>query len=116
MIDTHCHLEQQDYDNDRNLVIERCKKELHAIITSCANPKYLDLTVKLVKNNSGFIFATASLHPIYIKEFSNEEIEKFIERIRFLKNNLVAIGETGLDYKWVKLKKWQENQKRLFKP
>ena len=39
MIDIHCHLEQKDYDNDREEVIEKCKKELKAVITSCAHPR-----------------------------------------------------------------------------
>ena len=115
MIDTHCHLEQTDYDKDRDDVIERCKKQLQAVITSCANPRNFDLTMKIVRKHKGFVFSTASIHPKYVKEFGKKEIQEYIERIKSNKDSIVAIGETGLDYNWVKEAKWQERQKQLFK-
>ena len=114
MIDTHCHLEQPDYDKDRRLVIERWRHHLHAVITSCANPKHLDLTVQLVRQYKRFVFATASIHPSYVEKFSDEEIREYVEYIRSVKDSVVAIGETGLDYNWVKEAEWQEKQKQLF--
>lgn len=114
MIDTHCHLEQSDYDKDRDIVIENCKKYLKAVITSCANPKDFDLTLKLVKRYNGFVFATASVHPEYIKELNEDEIRAYIDKIKVNKERLVAIGETGLDYKWVIESEWREKQKQLF--
>ena len=32
MIDIHCHLEQPEYNNDMNAVIEKCSKSLNATI------------------------------------------------------------------------------------
>ena len=63
MIDTHCHLEQPDYEEERDIVIKRCKKQLQAVITSCANPEDFDRTIQLVKKYKNFVFATASVHP-----------------------------------------------------
>ena len=63
MIDVHCHLEQEDYDKDRNEVIEKCKKELKAVVTSCAHPKDFDLTMKMVENHKNFVFASFGIHP-----------------------------------------------------
>ena len=51
MIDIHCHLEQKDYDKDREDVIEKCRKELKAVITSCAHPKDFELTMRLVERH-----------------------------------------------------------------
>ena len=114
MIDTHCHLEQPDYDKDRDEVIRRCKQQLQAVITSCANPALFGLTLQLVRNYQGFIFATASIHPSYVEKFSEEEIIEYIEQIKSNKDYLVAIDETGLDYNWIKEAEWQEKQKQLF--
>jgi TatD DNase family protein len=114
MIDTHCHLEQSDYSKDREGVIERCKKQLQAVVTSCANPKHFFTTMQLVKQHNGFIFATTSVHPQYVKELDEKAIRKYFELIRTNKNNIVAIGETGLDYNWIKEPEWQEKQKQLF--
>lgn len=114
MIDSHCHLEQKDYDEDRDEIIEKCKKELKALVTVCAHPSDFDLTLKLAEENKNFIFAEAGIHPEYIKEISEKEIEKFIEKIKENKNKIVGIGEVGLDYFWIKENDWQEKQKQLF--
>lgn len=115
MIDTHCHLEQPDYDFDRDSLIERCKKNLTAIITSCANPKDLDLTLNLVKKYNGFVFAYASIHPKYINFFTNNQIDEYFKKLSDNKDKLVAIGETGLDYHWITEEILREKQIMLFK-
>lgn len=111
MIDVHCHLENENYSKDRDGIIEKCRKELKAVITCSANPKDFDLTMELVKKYRGFVFATASIHPIYIKDIRNKEV--FFELVRKRKDRIVGIGETGLDFKieenWLR-----EKQKELF--
>lgn len=114
MIDVHCHLEQKDYDSDREEVIKRCKQELKAIITSCANPKDFSLTLELVEEHKNFVFATAGIHPEYIKEITEKEKDDFLDLIQQNRSSLVGIGEVGLDYFWVKEKHWQQKQKELF--
>ncbi|MEM7826058.1 MAG: TatD family hydrolase [Candidatus Aenigmatarchaeota archaeon] len=111
MIDVHCHLEQPDYDSDREEVIEKCKKELKAVITSCANPKDFELTIKMVEKHKGFIFATVGIHPEYVKEISDKEKEDFFEIIKQNKGKIVGIGEVGLDYDWVKEQDLQQKQR-----
>jgi len=117
MIDVHCHLEQKDYDKDREEVIKACKKELKAVISSCADPRDWPFTLEMVKRYKGFVFATAGIHPVYIKEIKEEkeEVSKFIEILKkeAKEKNIVAIGEIGLDYYWVKEKLWHEKQKEL---
>lgn len=114
MIDVHCHLEQKDYDNDRDDVIEKCKKELKAVITSCAHPKDFDLTMEIVEKHKNFVFASCGIHPEYIKEISEKEKDDFLDLIVKNIGRIVAIGETGLDFWYIKEKDWQEKQKELF--
>ncbi len=114
MIDVHCHLEQKDYDEDRDEIIEKCKKELKAVITSCAHPRDFDLTMQLVEKHKNFVFASCGIHPEYIKEVSEKEIEDTIEKIKQNRDRIVAIGETGLDFYWIKEPDWQQKQKELF--
>jgi len=114
MIDSHCHLEQKDYDNDRDQVIEKCRQELNAVITCCAHPKDLDLTLEMVEKYKDFVFATASIHPEYIKEVSEKEKDEFLELLKQNKSKLVGIGETGLDFFWTKEDEWRKKQKELF--
>jgi TatD DNase family protein len=114
MIDVHCHLEQRDYDEDRDEIIEKCKKELKAVITSCAHPRDFDLTMQMVEKHKNFVFASCGIHPEYIKEVSEKEIEDTIEKIKQNRDRIVAIGETGLDFYWIKEPEWQQKQKELF--
>ena len=114
MIDTHCHLEQSDYIKDRDIVIERCKQQLQAVIISCSNLKHFKTTMQLVKQHKGFIFAATSVHPQYVKELEEKDLRKYFEMIQSNKDNIVAIGETGLDYNWIKESEWQKKQKQLF--
>lgn len=114
MIDVHCHMEQPDYQKDRDQVIDNCKKTLKAVITSCAHPKDFQLTMEMVRKYRGFVFATVGIHPEYIKDISEREKHDFLGLIRHNKNNIMGIGEVGLDYHWIKEDTWREKQKELF--
>jgi TatD DNase family protein len=114
MIDAHCHLEQKDYDADRDEFIENLKKELKAVITCCAHPDDFELTMQIVEKHAGFVFATAGIHPTYIKEISEKQIENFMEILKENRKKIVGIGEVGLDYYWIKESSWQKKQKEMF--
>jgi TatD DNase family protein len=113
MIDVHCHLEQKDYEKDRDEVIERCEGELKAVITCCCHPDDFDLTMGLVERHKNFIFAAVSIHPEYIKEIERLNVNDFLKKIEENKEKIVGIGETGLDF-IIEEPEWREKQKELF--
>ena len=115
MIDAHCHLEQKDYNPDRDEVIKRCQKKMDAIVTSCAHPDDFDLTLSLKKQYPDFIYISIGLHPEYIKELKPEQKTTLIEKIKTNKDSISAIGEIGLDYYWTKEEEWRKRQKEMFK-
>ena len=115
MIDVHCHLEQKEFFQDLDKVIAACKKSgVKAVVTSCANPKDLERALEIASKNAGFVFPSVGLHPEYIKEIKEKEISDYLEKIKENKNKIVAIGEIGLDFYWVKESSWQAKQKRQF--
>jgi len=114
MIDVHTHLEQPEYSSDRDQVIEKCKKQLKAIITCCAHPRDFDLTIQLTEKYKGFIFATVGIHPQYVREVDERQREEFFDLIKRNKNKIVAVGEVGLDFNWEKENEWREKQKQMF--
>jgi len=115
MIDVHCHLEQKDYDKDRDNVVQRCKDAgLKALITVCAHPNDFEKSLQIVERYKGFVFLVAAIHPEYIKDISQSEIEKFFDALRKNKDRVIGIGEAGLDYFWIKEQEWREKQKELF--
>jgi TatD DNase family protein len=113
MIDVHCHLSQPDYQSDRDQVIEKCKQQLKAVITCCAHPNELDSTLQLVEKYKGFVFATASIHPIYINEVDEGQKNEFFDLLKRYRNNIIGIGETGLDFN-IEEEKLRGKQKELF--
>ncbi len=115
MIDVHCHLEQDAYKDDLEEVIERCKKEgLKAVITSCTHPKDLDRSLEIVDEYPNYIFLSAAIHPEYVKEIKSKQVDEYFELLKENKKKLVAIGECGVDFYWVKEDSWREKQKELF--
>jgi len=113
MIDAHCHLEQKEYDENRDQIIEECKKSLKAIFTCGTNLEEINKTLEIVKKHKNFVFGCIGLHPEYIKEIKESDIEKFFDIAKENKELIVAIGEVGLDYYWIKESYWQEKQKEL---
>lgn len=115
MIDAHCHLEQDTYRKDLDQVIELCKKEgLKALVTVCANPKDFDRSLEIVDKYKNYVFLCASIHPEFIKEVTPKQVDEYFDRLKENKKKLVAIGETGLDFWWVKEGIWRDKQKELF--
>lgn len=122
LVDTHCHLDNEKFDEDRLEVIERIKENLEFCVNIgydlASSKKSLELAKKY-----DFIYAVIGVHPIDIAEY-DEEVEKELELLG--KNpKVVAIGEIGLDYHWMtepkevqqeRFKKQLELAERLNKP
>lgn len=114
MIDIHCHLEQKDYDADRHKVIEACMNGLKAIINSSPYLPHFSEALELHRNYPNFVFISLAIHPIYIEEISQAEIDKALSFIRENQEDICAIGETGLDYYHIKDEKSRARQKDMF--
>lgn len=115
MIDAHCHLEQKEYEGEMDAVIKSCKAAgLKAIVTSCARPQDFARTMSITGKYTNFVFPTIGIHPEFIKEITPKAIDAFFDIIRKNSDKIVGIGETGLDYNWVKEPEWREKQKELF--
>lgn len=114
MIDAHCHLEQKDYDADREQVIEACRKELKAVVNSSPYLPHFPEAVELHNEYKNFVFIALAIHPIYTEEVSDSDINRAITFIHEHKEEISAIGETGLDYYHVKDEKMRIKQAEMF--
>lgn len=114
MIDTHCHLEQKAYDADRDAVIAECKRKLTAVVTCAAKPSDYAATFAMAGMHKGFVFAVAGIHPEYVEDFSDAEVEAAMSEIEKHGRDIVGVGETGLDYSYIKSAAGRERQKQLF--
>jgi TatD DNase family protein len=107
LTDTHCHLDLDKFDEDRKTVLERA---LAAGVERILIPG-LDLrssvsAIQLAESHPR-LYAAVGFHPTDLKGFS----EKVFDELRDLAGHakVVAVGEIGIDYYWVK-----EEEKRLF--
>ncbi|MGL5796671.1 MAG: TatD family hydrolase [Cetobacterium sp.] len=110
LVDTHCHLDNEQFDLDRLEVIDRIKEKLEFCVNIGYDLKSSAISLELAKKND-FIYATVGIHPTDISDY-NDEIEEKLEKMA-KDSKVVAIGEIGLDYHWMTEPK--EVQQEIFK-
>jgi len=96
LIDTHCHLDFPEFNQDRRDVIERARKAgVGYIINIGSSLEGTRKSVELAKEHS-IIYSSLGIHPHYAKDVGG----KVPDELKALTKNkkVVAIGETGLDY------------------
>lgn len=111
MIDTHCHLFDEEFDIDREDTIKRAiDSGVEKMILVGFSHKTNQLAQEMAKKWNVF-YPTAGLHP---SEASLNYLNDFLEFKCFVeKNKVYAIGECGLDYHWDIT--YKEEQKKLFR-
>ncbi len=127
LTDTHCHLDFNKFDEDRDAVIQRAiEAGVERILIPALQLKSSQAVVKLA-NSLPNLFAAVGFHPTDLDEWNENSIEDLREMIRPLPNpsptgrrtqgegKIVAIGEIGLDYYWVKEPEKQARQRQVLK-
>ncbi len=96
IIDTHCHLDFKDFDQDRDSVLDRAReKGVVRIINVGSSVEGTRRSLELAKKYD-IIYASVGVHP----HDAAQVTDKVIEDLKALARNdkVVAIGEVGLDY------------------
>ena len=95
-VDSHCHLEMEEYNADREQVIGRSKKAgLRYILTVATEEKYFARVLEIIESHE-MIYGAFGIHPHNSREFTDTLAEKI--RNYFSHDKLVAYGEIGLDF------------------
>jgi TatD DNase family protein len=124
LTDTHCHLDLDKFDADREAVIQRAREAGVGRILIPALDYESSLAAIRLANSYPSLFAAVGFHPTDLDKWngtsSMEDLRNVILEPRGLppegqeqapanQRKIVAVGEIGLDYYWVK-----EPQKRAF--
>ncbi|MCI5972480.1 MAG: TatD family hydrolase [Anaerococcus sp.] len=98
LIDTHAHLTDEAFDDDRLFIIRDLSNfNVKAVINPGCNVKDSKLAVKLAKEFDNF-YAQVGIHPEEVSRMGESDLE-IIEKLA-QNPKVVAIGEIGLDYYW----------------
>lgn len=106
MIDTHCHLNKEDYEN-LDQVIKNMGNNI--MIVSTASPQDIEEVINLCETHEN-IYGTIGIHPEFADTYTEDDLKRVEQYLNHPK--VVGIGEIGLDYHYTKENK--EKQKELF--
>lgn len=96
LFDSHAHLDDERFDEDREQVIEACiTNGVSTILNASADIKSSYESVKLAEKYD-FIYAAVGVHPHSAEEMNDKFLEEIVSLAK--NNKVVAIGEIGLDY------------------
>lgn len=113
LIDTHCHLTDEKF------------RDVHAVISEAANVGVKKIIIPgtsledskraaVIANQEG-LYSLAGIHPEEVDSISDIDFE-LREIIKLLNlDQVVGIGEIGLDFYWDKEKKSEASQRELFR-
>jgi TatD DNase family protein len=96
LVDTHCHINFDSYDEDRDQVIERAAQVgVTRVINPAVDVETSKTVVELAARYEG-LYAAVGVHPNSTARFAPEDLTAVESLAKAPK--VVAIGEIGLDY------------------
>ena len=110
LIDSHCHLDDDRFDNDRDAVVAQAKSLNINKIVIPATTANRWAKVKQVAQAYDGVYPAYGLHPMFIEQHAAMHIRELDEWLDHEK--AVAVGECGIDFYHSRIdEKWQ---KQLF--
>jgi TatD DNase family protein len=100
LIDTHTHLDFDDFDADRSAVLARCQQlgVERMVVLGVYQRNFQRVWDLALKEPS--VYAALGLHPVYIDEHQPQHLDQLRDSLERLAGHpkLCAVGEIGLDY------------------
>ena len=97
MIDTHCHLDGEEFHEDLDIVVTRARE---AGVTAIGVPgidlKSCDTVLEVCRRYPGYCFPMLGLHPEEVRA----DWQEVLARIKPFLNKGICVGEVGLDFYW----------------
>jgi TatD DNase family protein len=96
--DSHCHLTAEQFDADREAVIQRAiEVGVTGMLTLATDVESSRAVIALAEKYQG-VYAAVGIHPESVKSAEIQDLKLIRELAQHPK--VVAIGEIGLDYYW----------------
>lgn len=100
MIDTHSHIYLPQFDDDLNDVLERAAEVGITDICMPAIDFSSNAQMQKLSHPTIKFHEMAGLHPADVKELENDFEQKLLDNCQ--SDEIIGVGETGLDYYWSK--------------
>ncbi|XP_059375844.1 putative deoxyribonuclease TATDN3 isoform X2 [Carassius carassius] len=102
-IDCHCHISAEDFDSDIDDVIQESKKAgLVALLAVAEHAGEFEKIIQLSQRFPGFVIPCLGVHPVQDPAQPRgallEDLDAALPLIYKYKDDIVAIGEVGLDF------------------
>lgn len=99
LIDTHCHLYLDEFQNDIDAVLVRAEQEgVGRFYLPAIDRLHDGALLALEARYPDRCRAMMGLHPCYVKDNYREELDRVGQRLS--ERSFAAVGEIGLDYHW----------------
>ncbi len=98
LVDSHAHLDMEEFDEDRDQVVQRAFQEgIKSILcpADLTNPKSIEKTFDLIEKYESLV-AGAGVHPHNAKHFTPSHSQRIEELAQ--EKKIKAVGEIGLDF------------------
>ena len=100
-IDTHCHLDGEEFAEDRDLVVERAKAAgVAKIFIPAIDLKSCQTVMDTCNRYSGYCYPMLGLHPEEVRSDWREQLVEIRSLITYHASLIISIGEVGLDFYW----------------
>ena len=98
MIDSHTHMDDGAFDEDREELIQQIKEAgVEYMMNISASLTSIETSMELAKKYD-FIYTSVGVHPCETQDLNEKSFQWLKEQVLFEK--VKAIGEIGLDYYW----------------
>ena len=112
LVDTHAHIDGEDFDEDREDMLARAKQAgVIAVVTFGDTMEASARAVSLAAKHEN-VFAGVGVHPENAYPFTKDDDDRLAAWTKG--KNIVAIGEIGLDYYWEKDEEKRKLQRKMF--
>ena len=112
LVDTHAHIDGEDFDVDREEMLSRAKQAgVVAVVTFGDTMEVSARVVKLAASHEN-VFGGVGVHPENAFPLTQADEDSLAAWTK--EKNIVAIGEIGLDYYWEKDEEKRKLQRKMF--
>lgn len=111
LTDTHAHIYGDIYSNVEEVINNSINAKVSRIFNCAEDIKTSKEVIALSEIYEGVLYCSIGIHPHNVKEYSKKNIKEMEKLLNH--KNVIAIGEIGLDFHYVKNNK--EEQIQLFK-